>query len=333
MARFEVSGNLADKPTSGARRRPPMSSFHDSEILRSILEGLPVGLCVVDLQRKIVFWSDGAERVTGHLRHDVIGHSCVAQPLLHCDQPGCEFCSEDCPVARAIKTSQPAEALGFLHHRAGHEIPVVIRAVPIHNQHGSIIGAVETFEDQQPPSSPDHREDSLKLPGCVDDVTGVASHVMMQSHLRETLGTFTDVQVPFGLLCLRLDGLDHFRASFGLEAASSLLRVAARTLEGALWKTDFVGRWTDDQFLVILNGCREDALHSVRERISRMLANDAIEWWGERRSLPVSIGEATVQPGDSVESILDRAQRALDAASRGRTHSAAAANEISPSGS
>jgi hypothetical protein len=105
---------------------------------------------------------------------------------------GCEFCKEDCPIARAIKTSHPAEAIGFLHHKAGYEIPVRIRAVPVHNQRGSIIGAVETFEELQPAASPDHREHSLNLPGCIDNVTGVASVALMRSHLRQTLATFVE---------------------------------------------------------------------------------------------------------------------------------------------
>jgi diguanylate cyclase (GGDEF)-like protein/PAS domain S-box-containing protein len=303
-----------------------MSAFHEPDVCRSILESLPVGLCVIDLQKKIVLWSEGAERITGHLRHEVIGHSCVAEALLHCDQPGCEFCNEECPLARAIKTAHPAEAIGYLHHKAGHEVPVRIRAVPVHNAHGSIIGAVETFEDQQTAAGQDDREDVLKLPGCVDDVTGVASHAMMQSHLRETLGTFTEVQVPFGILFFRVEALDQFRASFGPEAASSLLRVIARTLAGALWKTDFVGRWSDDQFLIILNGCREEALNSVRERIRRMLAGDAIEWWGERRSLPVTIGHATAQLGDTIEALMGRVQKSLTAASAGRVQAASVAS-------
>jgi hypothetical protein len=39
-----------------------------------------------------------------------------------------------------MKTSQPIEAIGFLHPKTGDEIPVGIRAVPVHNQHGSFIG-------------------------------------------------------------------------------------------------------------------------------------------------------------------------------------------------
>jgi diguanylate cyclase (GGDEF)-like protein/PAS domain S-box-containing protein len=292
-----------------------MSLFNDPEICRGILESLPSGVCVVDLQRKIMMWSDGAERITGRLRHEVIGHSCLSETLQHHDQPGCEFCLEDCPVARAIKTSQSAEGIGALRHKTGYEIPVRICAVPVHNLHGSIIGAVETFEELRSAEIPDDRKDSPQPPGCVDDITGIASHVLMQSHLRETLATFAELQVPFGVLCLRLEGLEHFRASFGPEAASSLLRVVARTLEGALWKTDFVGRWSDDQFLVILDGCQEEALHSVRNRLRRMLANDAIEWWGESRSLAMSVGQATALPGDTVESLMERTQQSLNAAS------------------
>jgi diguanylate cyclase (GGDEF)-like protein/PAS domain S-box-containing protein len=300
---------------------PSMSLFHDPDVCRSILDSLPSGMAVVDMQKRIVFWSDAAERITGHLRHEVIGHSCISESLLHCDQPSCEFCKEDCPAARAIKTSHPAEAIGFLHHKAGYELPVRIHAVPVHNQHGSIIGAVEIFEELQPAASHNRSCDNLTLSGGTDEITSVASHALMQAHLRRTLASFIEFQVPFGILCLRLEGLAHFRASLGTEAASSLLRVVARSLESTFWATDMLGRWSDDQFLVILNGCREEALDSVRERIRRILANDGIEWWGERHSLPVCIGWAAAQSDDTFESLITRVQKSLEADSAWRTAS------------
>jgi len=223
-----------------------------------------------------------------------------------------------------MKTSHSVDATGFLHHKAGYEIPVRIRAVPVHNQHGSIIGAVETFEELQSAASSNHPGESPKLPGGIDEVTNVASPTLMRSRLREALATFFESQVPFGVLCLGLEGLPHFRASLGPEAASSLLRVVARSLEGALWTTDVIGRWGDDQFLLILNSCREEALPSVCERVRRLLAGDGIQWWGERHSLPFSIGQATVQPGDSLESLIERAQKSLETASASRTHAASA---------
>jgi diguanylate cyclase (GGDEF)-like protein/PAS domain S-box-containing protein len=327
---LEVPVDSADIPHSlNFSAAVQMFSFDDSEIYRSILESLTIGLCLIDMQKNIVLWSDGAERITGHLRHEVVGHSCIGEPLLHCDQPGCEFCSEECPIAIAMKTARPALATGFLHHRAGHEVPVRIRAVPVHNQHGSIIGAVETFENLQQACNPDRGEIRRQLSDCTDAVTGVASHAMMQSHLRQAHASFIEVQIPFGLLFFRVEELPRFRASLGPEPASSLLRVVARTLESAVWITDFVGRWADDQFVVILNGCREESLSVVRERVRRTLASEGIEWWGERRSLPVSIGEAIIQPDETLESLIERAQKSLEATSAWRAQSSTrAANPL-----
>jgi hypothetical protein len=101
-----------------------------------------------------------------------------------------------------------------------------------------MIGAVETFEEQQQAASPDHHEENL--PECMDEGTSVAGRAMMHSHLRQTLGTFTEVQVPFGVHAFRMEALEHFRASFG---RMPLLRCCGwwRAHESALWRTDFVG--------------------------------------------------------------------------------------------
>jgi PAS domain S-box-containing protein len=284
-----------------------MAAFEDAEICRDMLENVPVALCVVDLQKRIVFWSSGAERVTGHLRHEVLGHSCIADALLHCDQPGCEFCDEHCPVACAMKTSQAVDSAGFLRHKDGHEVPVRIRAVPVYNQHRSIIGALSTFEELQAGISRERGEANASSPDFEDHVTGVASRAMMQAHLQAKLATLS----PHWVFLAKVQGLAHFRASLGAEAASSLLRLMVRTVESCLWTSDLVGRWSDDQFLLLVNGNREEGIEALRARIRRMLAAEGIEWWGERRSLPVLIVATAAEVGDSVESLVQRLHKLL----------------------
>lgn len=68
---------IADQKLSGGFAL--MSAFDDSEICRSILENLPTGVCIIDMQKKIILWSDGAERITGRARYEVIGHSCIGE--------------------------------------------------------------------------------------------------------------------------------------------------------------------------------------------------------------------------------------------------------------
>jgi GGDEF domain-containing protein len=117
----------------------------------------------------------------------------------------------------------------------------------------------------------------------------------------------------------------HFRASLGTEAASSLLRLMVRTVEGCLSTGDLVGRWSDDQFLLLVDGNREEGIDALRARIRRMLTAEGIEWWGERRSLPVLIVATAVETGDTVELLMRRLHKLLPGGSGGAPGSAGCA--------
>jgi diguanylate cyclase (GGDEF)-like protein/PAS domain S-box-containing protein len=263
---------------------------------------------VLDLEKQIVFWSDGAEQITGYARIDVLGHSCAENILPHCNQNCCETCTEKCPMATALHDAKPLEAMTFIHHKSGHRIPVHTWAIPLRDKRGSIIGIIQTFEGEFALASSDPNGRSMKEQGWLDDVTGLPNQAMMQSHLRETLGTFTEVHIPFGIVFLHVHDLGQFRASYGQGATRSILQVLARTLRNAVWPTDFVGSWSDGRFLVILMGCSEEALQTVSQQTLKTVASATIRWWGEDLSVAVSIGCTSARAGDTVESLLQRAQ-------------------------
>jgi diguanylate cyclase (GGDEF)-like protein/PAS domain S-box-containing protein len=288
-----------------------MTHFQDPEIYCDILNGLQIGVCVLDLHNKIVFWSDGAEKLTGYSRIDVLGHSCAENILLHCNQNSCEMCGGKCPVATALHNAKPVEAMSSIRHSAGYWVAMYTWAIPLRDKRGSIIGVIHTFQSEFEVQETNPNDRSMEERGCLDYATELPNHAMMQSHLREMLGTFAELKVPFGVVCLEVQELSAFRARYGQEAATSILRVLARTLRNTIWPMDFVGRWSEDRFLAILSGCGEEALRAVSERILRMTVCATIEWWGEELSVAVSIGRAAALEGDTVESLLGRTQEAL----------------------
>ena len=72
-----------------------------------------------------------------------------------------------------------------------------------------------------------------------------------------------------------------------------MLQVLARTLRNTVWFTDFVGNWSEGQFLVILCGCAEDALQAVAQRMRKMMSRVTILWWGEELTVNVLMGRAS----------------------------------------
>jgi hypothetical protein len=62
---------------------------------------------------------------------------------------------------------------------------------------------------------------------------------------------------------------------------------------------------------VILSGCPQDALQAVSQRILNLVSSATIQWWGEELSIGILLGCTAAMPGDTVESLLQRAQPAL----------------------
>jgi diguanylate cyclase (GGDEF)-like protein/PAS domain S-box-containing protein len=302
-----------------------MPPFQDPDIYRDILDALPIGISVLDLNRRIIFWSDGSERITGYSRIDVLGHLCTDNILLHCNEISCAMCTQDCPLSSALHDAVPSEAVNFIHHKAGYRTQVHSWVIPLRDQHGLIIGAIQTFEGESAVHSADDSDRSMKEHGWLDDVTGLPNPAIMRSHLQESLGTFSTLHVPFGIVCVEVNDLPQFRSKYGQGAARSLLQVLARTLRNTVNASDTVGTWNEAQFLVILSGCSEEAMHAASGRISRMLSSVSIKWWGEDLSVAVSVGCAQAVRGDAIGSIMHRAHDLVQASQTTQLAQAAAA--------
>ena len=63
-----------------------------------IIDCLNDGVYVCDYDRRIVFWSKSAERITGWQSKDVLGRACLEDILNHVDKDGHRLCGEEyCP--------------------------------------------------------------------------------------------------------------------------------------------------------------------------------------------------------------------------------------------
>jgi diguanylate cyclase (GGDEF)-like protein/PAS domain S-box-containing protein len=291
-----------------------MAVLDNPEVFRAIVDGLHVAVYLVDRDRKILFWNAGAEQISGYLRHEVIGKSCHDGILMHSDENGVPLCGSLCPLLGTMHDGQPRETQIYLRHKMGYRIPVRVRAFPIHDEGGEMVGMAESFEKQSIATESDEHENSLAAHGCLDLVSRVPNREFTQSHLRESLALFTGHHLPFSVLCVQIDQLEQFRTKHGPEAASTVVRVVARGIKNTLGETGFVGRWTEDRLLVVMTDCGPTQLRGVAERIKRTVTGAEIRWWGDQLSVEVSFGTAIAEEGDSVEAMVYRAESSLQKA-------------------
>jgi diguanylate cyclase (GGDEF)-like protein/PAS domain S-box-containing protein len=292
-----------------------MPDLQDPEIFRTILDSLQTGVSVADRTGKILFWNQGAERLTGHKRHEVVGRSCRNNILLHCNDLGCVDCGATCPFTRTMHEGKPQEAKMQLRHKEGHPVHVLMRIAPIRDPHGSIIGIAESFDEQNFASDRDRNRHTLAAHGCMDETTSIPNHDFTQFHLNKNFASFARYHLPFGVIAIQVDRLEHLRAAYGRQAGDAVLRVVAQTMRNAFRPSDFLGRWTEDQFVAILINCGDMGVEKTWDRIRKMVTCAGLLWWSDQLLVTTSVGYATAQPGDTIDSLLNRAQNSLQQSS------------------
>jgi GGDEF domain-containing protein len=94
------------------------------------------------------------------------------------------------------------------------------------------------------------------------------------------------------------------------------LHVTARTLSRNLGPNGMIAsRFGEfnDQFTAIVENSTCEALQKTAGLLKRLVSLEAIPWWGDRISVTLSMGGTIVCAGDTPESLLGRADRALGA--------------------
>jgi PAS domain S-box-containing protein len=305
-----------------------MLDLDDPQLLQAILDNLQIGLYVSDRTGRIVFWNDGAERITGYMRHTVLGHICGDSHSPRQQRKICPFCGNLQSLEDTLQHGRVIDAQIYLEHKAGYMIPVHARAVPVRNRHGAVAGVLRIFEERQTLISGTRKH--LATHGCLDALSGVPNHRFTQFHLQEGLLSFAEYHLPFGILCIAIAEIEDIRKRYGREATFSMLHMVAQTAVHVLGPNAFLGRWGDNEFIGILVNCDRAELEKLGSELQRIGSATRITWWDDEIHFQVLITKAMVRPGDTLETLLQRAERRFQedpAATRGSCKPAVAGRD------
>ena len=124
-----------------------MPELNDPEIYQTVLDLLETGVYIVERNRRIRIWNEGAEEITGYLRQDVVGH-CLSDHLLTTGDDARDLDSDsDDPVNLAFRDGKLSMMDVSILCKDGYRVPVVLRTMPIRNSRGAVVGAAGYLMD------------------------------------------------------------------------------------------------------------------------------------------------------------------------------------------
>ncbi|MGS0971950.1 MAG: diguanylate cyclase [Candidatus Izemoplasmataceae bacterium] len=271
-----------------------------------LLPNLHEGVYVVDSNRKITFWNEGAERISGYQKSEVEGQYCYNNILRHIDERGKKLCFGGCPLHRTLKSNKINDAEVFLHHKEGHRVQVKVRTIPI-IENGEVVGAVEAFTDQtfQESFYKQHQELVAKI--AYDHLMGIYTREYLDLHLKQRLEESALIDTTFGLLFIDVDKFKEVNDSYGHLMGDEILKLIARTLSSNLRSKDIIGRYGGDELMIILDVENKQVLEQISNKLRTLVDHSTYQ----HISPSVTIGATMYLSGDDFTSIVKRADDAL----------------------
>lgn len=280
-------------------------------IPREILDQMHDGVYLVDAERAIRFWNRAAERISGYRADEVIGARCSDGILMHVDEDGKNLCREGCPLAATMTDGDPREAEVYLHHKGGHRVPVHVRAAPLRDAAGRIVGAIEVFSDNSARSAMRSEIEELKRLALYDALTEVGNRRYAEMALTARNDELDRYGWTYGVLVVDIDRFKSFNDRFGHDIGDRVLRMVAQTLVANVRSFDVVGRWGGEEFVVVMEKVDLTQLGRRAERLRRLVESSALSIDGERLSVTVSIGGTIARPSEGWNETFKRADELL----------------------
>jgi len=141
-----------------------------------------------------------------------------------------------------------------------------------------------------------------------DALTGILNRHALYPALNQELERSARYARPFSIILFDVDEFKNINDDFGHLEGDKVLRELSKLVSGMLRKTDCVGRWGGEEFLLILPETETAEAQILAERIREKIEETHFL---EKYYITSSFGVAAYRSGQTLETLLECADKSL----------------------
>ncbi len=288
----------------------PSESLFEQKLLNNMFDAV----VFVDCNMRIIRWNRGAERLTG-LSSDSVLHRNWSPALIGlCDQKDGDMPGGECPVSYCLATGVQS-LRRLLVKSGGRLIAVDVHTVPVVGPDGMTHGAAMLLHDASPQASLEEQCNTLHERATKDPLTQVANRAEFDRLHQLFVGAHLECNVPCSMIICDIDHFKSINDTFGHPAGDEVLRSFGHLLKSECRSGDVVARYGGEEFVILCANCNNAAAARRADDLRRKISEHSQPALGGN-VITVSFGVTEIQPGDTPDSMLRRADRALLEAKR-----------------
>ncbi|MDB5346366.1 MAG: diguanylate cyclase [Schlesneria sp.] len=276
------------------------------------VERLYDGFHLVDTDGRILIWNRRAERLLGRSAEHMLGQRWSGDALGYRHLNESPMPTAEMPMLRAIATGKTSLMSMLARNANGQSVQIELQAVPLFDEQGKLQGVAEFYRNLTDDSGRQSRSfRDLKLAATRDALTNVANRRELENQMNAMVTEFNDKsREMFSVIFADADHFKRVNDTFGHGIGDQVLVDFARLLTQETYSGELVGRYGGEEFVVLCPDTNLEEAFRRAERLRTTLRKSKIGGI-DRLRVTASFGVAQAEPGDTVDSLLRRADKAL----------------------
>jgi diguanylate cyclase (GGDEF)-like protein/PAS domain S-box-containing protein len=278
--------------------------------LSTIFDSIRDPFCIFDRHFRIIKVNEAYASMKNRSVGKVIGEKCysVFEQRNHiCDT---------CVVDKTFKRGEPCTKEKHISRHDSTDMWVEIYTYPVMNQEGRVTHVIEYTRDitdrKKSEEDKKHLIEELEYLARTDSLTGLLNRRALMKRLEYEIDRAKRYGSELSLVLCDIDNFKEINDTYGHNAGDRALRIASEVLCESLRKTDILGRYGGDEFIMILPETSLYGAENLAEKIRFTIENadfQFIESQPARMSL--SFGVTSFSATDDIDSMVKRSDNAL----------------------
>lgn len=145
----------------------------------------------------------------------------------------------------------------------------------------------------------------------IDPLTKVGNRQSFLNDIEPALEAGQTKKLSLVLMMIDVDNFKYLNDEFGYVAGDKVLYFIAQTIKGMIRTADSVYRYGGEEFAVVLNRCDVTQAEPMADRIRMKIEQSNLLYSGKQVHVTISVGVTIHQMGDTLETLVERADKAL----------------------
>ncbi|EAQ77240.1 bifunctional diguanylate cyclase/phosphohydrolase [Blastopirellula marina] len=292
-------------PQRTERPNQLLSLFHEN-LFRNVHDGL----IYVGADLKILRWNHATETLTGLSAESVLNRNWSPKLVGMGDASGRFLPEREDPLAASIQSGLQSVLRLTIRDAQGEYSAITAHISPVITEDGIGRGATLQLCDASGIQRLEEQLRSLHVKATRDPLTSLANRSELDRALNEMVRKHSGTTRPCSLIICDLDFFKRINDNYGHQAGDDALVSFASHLKRHALPGDIAARYGGEEFVLVCGHCDMKTAAQRAEAIRQEVAATAQPSLGGK-NLKASFGVTELQAGDTPESMLNRADRAL----------------------